>query len=370
MTQHQRPHAPTRPLPLTLSDEGALTLGELIGEITDLWKQTKPRGVRTQAEACFAKYPKVREDREQARSLRAELRLLLGLDAPTEPDASGAAPFAILDLSPRTRSDAADEVQVDAPTPDAAHPTDEEGDEPEGDQEGEADPGDAAAPPEEPTAPTVTPPVNAPQTDPRWPDGTLGTGFLSALAATLASGDSVQFNFTRAGGQLHVTVIPKRVLGEPGSTAQPLAVSGTPAELDADLRTALGLYGAARQTARDAANELLRRTYEAAEKAKAAKTTASTSKPSSAQTAEQTRVKHQASVTVRAPEGAVITLTDAKGGTQMLQAGVGVKLDAQRVMVKVELNGHEPFTSVLTLKPREEKVVPATLKPLDQGGLF
>ena len=350
MTQHHTTHA-TQPLPFTPNETHALTLEALISDITTLWDRAKATGVKSQAEAHFAQHPRARTDRAQALQLRAALRELLGLDA-----LQGTPPFA----EPQVTSDEPAELEAEAA--DDAEP-EEEAPEPQ-DEDAPAEPTPAPDAPPRGGAP-------APRTDPAWPDGALGPGLLSALAATLASGDSVQLNLTRAGGQLHVTVTPKRVLGEPGNTAQPLVASGTPAELDAEMLPALGLYAAARQTARDAANELLRRTFDAAEQAKAAKPKAgAAARPGTAQLAEEQRLKQQATLTVQAPEASVITVTEAKGGTQVLQLGSALRFDPQKVTVRAELDGHEPYTTVLTLKAREEKLVQATLKPIEQSALF
>ena len=84
-----------------------------------------------------------------------------------------------------------------------------------------------------------------------WPQEALGEGVFSALAQTLASGESVKLVMSRTKNEVLVTVYPDPISGETPQTALPLQFRGTPAGLDTGFRKHLDDFREGRLIARE-----------------------------------------------------------------------------------------------------------------------
>lgn len=409
---HPALHAaqPTQIIPLPESTEHV----DVMLDVKALWEYTqrlKDPEVEGKVRAEFLAHPDARTDASEALTLRLKLRTLLRQPLPA-PDP--AASFADLFAPPTEVEDlfaaatpAPQPAPVVTPEPEAAPEPTSEGDEPvedagavmddgssdgenadtEDTEDGDTDDGDDSAT-DAPTtdAPTSEPVSAAPapllEPLPRtvtWGDGLLGTGLISGLARTLARGDLVQLVVTRVSDEdLLVTVLPRRLDGEPATLDTDMNVRGTPLELDSGLLEAVPTYEQVRLSARDVAAELLERTRAKAAEAKKA--------PAKAAPPAKTTGKPAPKPAAKPTQGAV---TFTLGNTDLTPADVrvhvsgkgdpvtgklvdlaSIKLDPGTYAAEFAASGFESAKASVTVTAGKTETVKVTLKAMAAAPLF
>ena len=382
---NQSQTTPSTPAPSLYPPQPA-TLENCVADITALWYLAVKRGpkVEDDARAIFAKHPGARQDQDASRKAQEELRQLLDLQTCAEPSAaSQLPPFGLdpvaqyLEVSPapadiglpsgedvpseggEVEDTPADDVSLGSDISESGDAREEE--EGDSDAEQEADPDHAE---EEPAPADDVPDAPDGGSSTAWPEGALGEGLISGLAATLAVGDTVQLVLARtATGQILATVVPQRLNGELTSTCKELQSKGTPRQLDEEFLDAMGTYREVRQTAREAAEHMLSAAKAAAA---SAKTAASKAAEASKKKADEARATQQASlqatltVTANTPD-AVVSIENDKGSWTP-DTGKAQKLDAGKYTVRVEAPGHQPHGESVVLKVKEAKTLTVTLK--------
>lgn len=432
------PHATPTPHPALLDQLPVIPFPEgtdhvtVMKDVKALWAYTTTlQNLQTEKEvrAVFAKYPAAQTTLEPAQALQRELRVLLDQPLPAgnsapEPDFADlfappapapAAPAPVPTPAPvtptpvptpapvaSTEPEAApaepeavpDEAQdsLDEGDTEASEESGEDGDvdvsEDDGDTEDEGDPEDSD--PDSGT-PAATPPVSAAPAAPlpplprtvSWGDGLLGTGLISGLARTLARGDLVQVVIARVSDEdLMVTVLPRRIDGEPDTLNTDMNVRGTPAELDAGLLEAVPTYEQVRLTARDVAAELLERTR--AKAAEAKKTPAKAAPP--AKTSGAAGAKPTPKPGAKPTQG---TVTFTLGNTDLTPADVrvhvsgkgdpvtgkladltSIKLDPGTYSAEFAASGFESGKASVTVTAGKTETVKVNLKALAAAPLF
>ncbi|KQR25675.1 PRTRC system protein E [Deinococcus sp. Leaf326] len=219
----------------------------------------------------------------------------------------------------------------------------------EGELPGEDEP-DEAPDTEATLAPTPVLPVATIE----WPEGTLGEGLFSQLAATLAAGESLSLVLARSKGkpQLLVTMQPVPIAGELNATAVPLQINGTPASLDDQLIPQMTAFRAARAVARET-TDYLAQVKAAAEQAKKAAEDArkKASKPASSATAAAKKPASDGSLKLEvAPADAMIVLTDSAGKTHPVKHNKDVSLPVGEYTVIVEADGYTRQEDKITIR--------------------
>lgn len=210
---------------------------------------------------------------------------------------------------------------------------------------------DEPAQPEAAQAPT--PPLPAATIE--WPEGTLGEGLFSQLAATLGPGESLSLVLARSKGkaQLLVTVQPVPLTGELNATAAPLQINGTPATLDTELVGHMTAFRAARAVARET-TDYLAQIKAASEQAKKAADDArkKASKPATSATpAAAKRPASDGSLKLEvAPADAMIVLTDSAGKTHPVKHGKDAQLPVGEYTVIVEADGYARHEEKITIR--------------------
>lgn len=249
----------------------------------------------------------------------------------------------------------------------------------EGEEDAEPTAEEDAAPDADPagdveTTNAMTASLDAPLTPdaPAWPEGAVGAGMISQLAATLAAGDMLSLVLTRVGDQLLVTVQPTPLKGEPGSTAQALQVKGTPAALDTQMVGKLDEYRQGREVARATVNYAaqVQAAAEAHRKsvAEAAKKNAKSTVPTKAAT---TKAPPTGNLTIEvAPKDAVLVLQDQSGKTHPVQAARTVSLPVGEYTLSVDAEGYESTTEKISVKPAKSSKTAVVLKKQLAQSLF
>jgi PRTRC genetic system protein E len=219
----------------------------------------------------------------------------------------------------------------------------------EGELPGEDDPDEVTD-----TEATLAPAALLPVATIEWPEGTLGEGLFSQLAATLGAGESLSLVLARAKGkaQLLVTVQPVPIAGELNATAVPLQINGTPASLDDQLIPQMTAFRAARAVARET-TDYLGQVKAAAEQAKKAAEDArkKASKPASSATAAAKKPASDGSLKLEvAPAEAMIVLTDSAGKTHPVKHSKDVPLPVGEYTVIVEADGYTRHEEKITIR--------------------
>lgn len=416
---HPALHAaqPTQIIPLPESTEHV----DVMLDVKALWEYTqrlKDPEVEGKVRAEFLAHPNARTDASEALTLRLKLRTLLRQPLPApDPAASFADLFApptevedlfaapapqpapVVTPAPATPEPEAAPV-VTAPDPEATpEPTSEgdaqedepvedagavmddgssDGEDSETEDEGDGD--DATdAPASEPVSAAPAPLLEPLPRTVTWGDGLLGTGLISGLARTLARGDLVQLVVTRVSDEdLLVTVLPRRLDGEPATLDTDMNVRGTPLELDSGLLEAVPTYEQVRLSARDVAAELLERTRAKAAEAKKA--------PAKAAPPAKTTGKPAPKPAAKPTQGAV---TFTLGNTDLTPADVrvhvsgkgdpvtgklvdlaSIKLDPGTYAAEFAASGFESAKASVTVTAGKTETVKVTLKAMAAAPLF
>ncbi|AFD27808.1 PRTRC system protein E [Deinococcus gobiensis] len=360
----------------------AVVHNDLMRVMADLRAQDSPH--REEARNLFKENQKAKTDVDAAEALLQQIRNL-GQPAPTNLTLPAQDPQAVAPSADRVEVEPTPPVQQSAPVeplqdlPDTPVPDplpsepavedeaslDEPSDIPEEAQQEDADAAEAGAedtPDEDPgedepaqpeAAQAPTPPLPAATIE--WPDGTLGEGLFSQLAATLGPGESLGLVLARSKGkaQLLVTVQPVPLTGEPDATAVPLQINGTPATLDTELVGHMTAFRAARAVARET-TDYLAQIKAASEQAKKAADDArkKASKPATSATpAAAKRPASDGSLKLEvAPADAMIVLTDSAGKTHPVKHGKDAQLPVGEYTVIVEADGYARHEEKITIR--------------------
>lgn len=233
---------------------------------------------------------------------------------------------------------------------------------------------DEGAEPAEPEA-TLAPTPVLPTTTIEWPDGTLGEGLFSQLAATLGPGESLGLVLARSKGkaQLLVTVQPVPIAGELNATAVALQINDTPARLDDQLVPQMTAFRAARAVARET-TDYLAQIKAAAEQAKKAADDArkKASKPATSATpAAAKRPASDGSLKLEvAPADAMIVLTDSAGKTHPVKHNKDAQLPVGEYTVIVEADGYVRHEEKITIRSNYQTKKGIVLKKASVESLF
>lgn len=371
----------------------ARSLADVHTDLTNLMAELRATDSphREEARELFKKNQQAKTDVEAAEDLLRQIRDL-GKPAPTNltlpaQDAQAAAPApAPVAVEPmptvqyRVPVEAAQDVPSDptpAPLADALAPVETESaqdhlpaepddvslpqeDEPDTELGAEDAPEEDEAPGEEAsdevaeTEATLAPAPVLPTATIEWPDGTLGEGLFSQLAATLGAGESLTLVLVRAKSQpqLLVTVQPVPITGELNTTALPLQINGTPVALDAELAARMTAFRAARAVARDT-TDYLAQVKAAADQAKKtaedARKKASKSTPSTTPTAKKPATEGSLKLEI-APADAMIVVTDRAGKTHPVKNNKDLSLPIGEYTIIVEADGYARHEEKLTVR--------------------
>ena len=243
-------------------------LHDVVQDLMSLWSEAKQAGRESEARDIIAQYPGAREDLQKALACKH------ALDAMLHPQDD---PFAPADEDPFGTSAVACEAQ-EAPQEHAAEASDDAPQEEAGSEAQDAAEPDEPGEESEPATPESS--DAAPSTAQAYlGDLTEPTGGLFGhLHACLGDGNTLTLHVARNADTLIISVIPQAVSGEQPASVRSFTVTDTPAALDAEFVSALGIYSAGRRGAIQAAREALAAQL-AATKAAAAKKTSTPAKP-------------------------------------------------------------------------------------------
>lgn len=361
------------------------TLADVHTDLKDVMADLKVRDLPLWEEArdLFKAKQSAKTDVAAAEDLLEQIRNL-GQPAPTNltlpaQDTQAVVPSPVpvaVELTPPVQQSAPLETHPSAPEPDLlpgepaiedeaslGQPSDTLEEDAQQEDEADAEAGAEDTPEEdkipgedEPTEPeatlALTPAPRAATSE--WPDGTLGEGLFSQLAATLGPGESLSLVLARSKGkaQLLVTVQPVPLTGELNTTAVPLQINGTPATLDTELVGHMTAFRAARAVARET-TDYLAQVKTAAEQAKKAaddaRKKASKSTPSTTPTAKRPPTEGSLKLEV-SPADAMIVLTDSAGKTHPVKHNKDVQLPVGEYTVIVEADGYARQEEKLTIR--------------------
>ena len=235
-------------------------------------------------------------------------------------------------------------------------------------------PGEEASDEVAETKATLAPAPVLPVTTIEWPDGTLGEGLFSQLAATLGAGESLTLVLVRAKSQpqLLVTVQPVPITGELNATALPLQIAGTPVALDAQLALRMTAFRAARAVARET-TDYLAQVKAAADQAKKtaedARKKAGKSTPAATPTAKKPAAEGSLKLEI-APADAMIVVTDSAGKTHPVKNNKDLQLPVGEYTVIVEADGYDKHEEKLSVRSAHQTKKGIVLKKASVESLF